>query len=213
MSIDIAALRKDYSKKELKAKDCLENPIEQFNKWFKEALDSEVLEANAMTVASVDANGRPSSRTVLIKGVENGSFVFYTNYNSRKGQQLQEQPFASLTFYWRELERQVQIEGKVVKVSEETSDRYFESRPYKSKVGAWASEQSQVISSKNVVTKRFVEHTMKFLNKVPRPPHWGGFAVIPDRIEFWQGRPSRLHDRIVYTMDENGNWKKERLAP
>ncbi|GJM60770.1 pyridoxine/pyridoxamine 5'-phosphate oxidase [Persicobacter diffluens] len=212
MEINIADIRQDYSKKELSVEECHAHPIRQFNQWFDEAIKAEVMEPNAMTVSSATAEGRPSARTVLLKGIENDAFVFYTNYNSRKGQQLSNNQFAALTFFWPELERQVNIEGSVVKMPEEVSDQYFASRPYKSRVGAWASEQSQEIDSKAVVMGRFAKYAAKFITHVPRPPHWGGFGIIPDRIEFWQGRPSRLHDRVLYVL-ENGHWNKKRLAP
>ncbi|WP_044202833.1 pyridoxamine 5'-phosphate oxidase [Flammeovirga sp. OC4] len=213
MKSKIADIRKDYSQKDLDEKDVLENPIQQFEIWLEEAINAEVHEPTAMNVASVNNEGRISSRIVLLKGVEENAFVFYTNYESNKGQSLQASKRAALNFFWPELERQVCIEGTVEKVSEETSDTYFESRPYKSKVGAWASEQSSVISSKNVIVTRFAKYAAKFITKVPRPPHWGGFAITPTRIEFWQGRPSRLHDRIEYLKDDQGNWGKNRLAP
>ncbi|NME69512.1 pyridoxamine 5'-phosphate oxidase [Flammeovirga aprica] len=213
MKSKIADIRKDYSKKDLDEKDVLDNPVQQFEIWLEEAINAEVHEPTAMNVATVNNDGRISSRIVLLKGVEENAFVFYTNYESNKGKSLQESKRAALNFFWPELERQVCIEGTVEKVDETTSDTYFESRPYKSKVGAWASEQSSVISSKNVIVTRFAKYAAKFITKVPRPPHWGGFAIKPTRIEFWQGRPSRLHDRIEYLLDENGNWGKNRLAP
>lgn len=213
MKVNIADIREDYAKKELSESDCLANPVDQFSIWLDESIKAEVNEPTAMTISSVSPEGRPSARTVLLKGVEDHNFIFYTNYNSRKGQHLTETPFAALTFFWAELERQVNIEGKIVKVPEDVSDKYFSSRPYKSRVGAWASEQSQEIESKNVIVKRFALYAAKYITHVPRPPHWGGFALIPDRIEFWQGRPSRLHDRILYTLNEEGQWTKKRLAP
>ncbi|WP_338394058.1 pyridoxamine 5'-phosphate oxidase [Fulvitalea axinellae] len=213
MKINIADIRQDYSKKELRKKDCQDHPTEQFNVWLQEAIDAEVVEPTAMTLATADKDGRPSSRTVLLKGVEDNRFIFYTNYKSRKGSQLVENPYASISFFWKELERQVNVEGTVTKVAESTSDEYFASRPYKSRVGAWASEQSKEISSKNVIKLRFVEYSMKHITNVPRPPHWGGYAIDPERVEFWQGRPSRLHDRIVYEKQENGLWAKKRVAP
>ncbi|MEH0158389.1 pyridoxamine 5'-phosphate oxidase [Limibacter armeniacum] len=213
MKVNIADIRLDYAKKELSEEDCLANPIEQFNMWMEEAIKSEVNEPTAMTISTVSPEGRPAARTVLLKGVEDNQFVFYTNYNSRKGTHLLSNPVAALTFFWPELERQVNIEGTVTRVSDVKSDEYFASRPYKSRVGAWASEQSSEITSKNIILKRFATYAAKYLTHVPRPPHWGGFAISPDRIEFWQGRPSRLHDRVLYTLDENGNWNKKRLAP
>ncbi|BDC99290.1 pyridoxamine 5'-phosphate oxidase [Persicobacter psychrovividus] len=212
MEINIADIRQDYSKKELSIAECANHPIEQFNTWFEEAIKAQVMEPNAMTVSAVSKEGRPSARTVLLKGIENDAFVFYTNYNSRKGQHLAANKYAALTFFWPELERQVNIEGRIEQVAEEVSDKYFKSRPYKSRVGAWASEQSQEISSKSVVMTRFAKYATKYITHVPRPPHWGGYGIIPDRIEFWQGRPSRLHDRVLYVL-ENGQWLKKRLAP
>lgn len=213
MKSKIADIRQDYSKKDLDEKDVLDNPIQQFEVWLEEAINAEVHEPTAMNVATVNKEGRISSRIVLLKGVEENAFVFYTNYESNKGKSLQDSKKAALNFFWPELERQVCIEGTVEKVSEQTSDTYFESRPYKSKVGAWASEQSQVINSKNVILTRFAKYAAKFITNVPRPAHWGGFAITPTRVEFWQGRPSRLHDRIEYLKDEKGDWRKSRLAP
>lgn len=213
MKSKIADIREDYSKKDLDEKDVLDDPLRQFEIWLEEAITSQVNEPTAMNIATVSKEGRISSRTVLLKGVEKQEFVFYTNYNSSKGTALQETKKAALNFFWPELERQVCIEGEVEKVEADVSDTYFESRPYKSKVGAWASEQSNVISSKNVIVARFAKYAAKFITKVPRPPHWGGFQLKPTRIEFWQGRPSRLHDRIQYLKDDQGNWNKTRLAP
>ncbi|MCB6184243.1 pyridoxamine 5'-phosphate oxidase [Leeia sp. TBRC 13508] len=212
MSLALADIRKDYSRQELSPEDCASDPISQFEKWLQEAMSAEVPEPTAMNVATVGADGRPSSRIVLLKGVENGQFQFYTNYSSRKGQQIDHLPFVSITFFWPELERQVRIEGKIEKLAEATSDQYFASRPYASRVGAWASEQSTEISSKSVLVTRAAEFGLKYLTHVPRPPHWGGYGVTPDRVEFWQGRPSRLHDRVVYLLADQA-WNKVRLAP
>lgn len=212
--VKIADIRKDYTRQALSPSDCTANPIDQFNKWLEEALDENaaVKEATAVNVASVGADGRPSSRIVLLKGVEDGKFLFYTNYNSRKGQQLTENPFVALTFFWPELERQVRIEGTIARVPENVSDAYFQSRPYNSRIGAWASPQSTEIESNATLVKQAAKYFAKFIIDVPRPPHWGGFAVTPDRIEFWQGRPSRMHDRVVYLLEEN-DWRIARLAP
>jgi pyridoxamine 5'-phosphate oxidase len=213
MTLKLEDIRQEYSKKELSPDDCLPNAIEQFEVWLKEAMDSQVSEPTAMHVATVDPDGRPSARIVLLKGVEDGQFLFYTNYKSRKGQQLQENPCVSLTFFWPELERQVRIEGRAMQLPGPTSDAYFASRPYTSRLGAWASEQSTPIPSKAELIKRAAMFGIRHPVKVPRPPHWGGYGVTPDLIEFWQGRPSRLHDRVVYTLQNDGLWQKLRLAP
>lgn len=214
MEKDIASIRVDYSKKSLDIKDVNNDPLEQFIRWFKEALDAKVVEPNAMTLSTVNAENRPSGRIMLLKGVEDGGFVFFTNYNSRKGGELLHNKFAALTFFWAELERQVRIEGKVEKVSDQKSDEYFKSRPQGSKIGAWVSSQSQVIESRAYLEKRQAEFEKQFEEKeIPRPAHWGGFKLVPDKIEFWQGRPSRLHDRIFYHKNEHGLWLIERLSP
>ncbi len=210
--MDLHNIREDYSKQALSEKECDALPIPQFEKWLNEAIRSEVNEPTAVNVATVDADGRPSSRMVLLKEVNPQGFVFFTNYHSRKGRALEANPYAALTFFWPELERQVRIEGRVQKLDEAASDEYFESRPYTSRIGAWASEQSEVIENQAVLVKRAAVVGLKHPLHVPRPPHWGGYLVIPDCIEFWQGRPSRLHDRIRYRLHE-GNWIKERLSP
>lgn len=212
MNLDLHNIREDYAKKELSVNDCDENPFKQFDKWLQEAMSSEVLEPTAMNVAAIGVDGRPNSRIVLLKEVTEQGFVFFTNYDSRKGQSLTAHPFAALNFFWPELERQIRIEGKVQKIAASESDEYFYSRPYTSRVGAWASEQSQVIPNKAVLVSRAAMFGAKHPLKVPRPPHWGGYIVTPDRMEFWQGRPSRLHDRVQYRL-ENETWLKERLAP
>ena len=210
--MDLHDIREDYSKQALSEKECDAHPIAQFEKWLNEAIRSQVNEPTAVNVATVDVNGRPSSRMVLLKEVNPQGFVFFTNYHSRKGRALEANPYAALTFFWPELERQVRIEGRVQKLDEAASDEYFESRPYTSRIGAWASEQSEVIENQAVLVKRAAVIGLKHPLHVPRPPHWGGYLVIPDCIEFWQGRPSRLHDRIRYRLYE-GNWIKERLSP
>lgn len=209
---DIARIRIDYAKARLGPEDCLPDPLAQFNRWLDEAITSQVNEPTAMNLATVE-NGRPSARMVLLKGIENGAFVFYTNYRSRKGEQLQANPFAALTLFWPELERQVRVEGRVERVTPEASDAYFASRPYQSRVGAWASEQSQPLDNTTTLVARAAKFAAKHITHVPRPPHWGGFALTPDRMEFWQGRPSRLHDRVLYVREDNGGWRRRRLYP
>ena len=214
MNKAIADLRKDYSAETLLEKDVADHPIQQFKKWWDQALASDILEPNAMTLATASADGLPSARIVLIKDFDEKGFVFYTNYNSFKARQLEENPKASLLFHWKELERQVRIMGLVSKVSGEESDAYFQSRPVGSRIGAWASPQSQVIKDRNWLEEAFDHRKEEFNNEeVPRPPHWGGYRVKPVIVEFWQGRSSRLHDRIQYSLQENGGWKIERLAP
>jgi pyridoxamine 5'-phosphate oxidase len=208
----LADLRKSYMKGSLSEEDVQANPVEQFNIWFDQARRAELPEPNAMTLASVDENGKPSARVVLIKEVTQEGFVFFTNYDSRKGQALLTNPHAALLFFWPELERQIRIEGSVEKISDKESDDYFDSRPLDSRIGAWASPQSKVISGRGVLIANAAEYALKFALNPPRPPHWGGFRVKPDAAEFWQGRPSRLHDRIRYTLEQNA-WKIERLAP
>ena len=210
--MDLHHIRQEYSKRELSKKQCTDNPITQFEQWLNEAFTAQVLEPTAMNIATVSADGKPTNRIVLLKEVNKRGFVFFTNYLSRKGQALTANPFASITFFWPELERQIRIEGKVEKLAEPLSDEYFDSRPYTSKIGAWASEQSQIIANKQVIVARAALFGAQHPLHVPRPPHWGGYIVLPNRIEFWQGRPSRLHDRICYFL-KNHQWIKERLAP
>ncbi|RFU46414.1 pyridoxamine 5'-phosphate oxidase [Paraburkholderia sp. DHOC27] len=210
----LADLRKNYSLGSLDATDVDRNPFRQFDAWFAQAVEAQLPEPNTMTLATVDSRGRPSARIVLIKGVDERGFMFFTNYESRKGRELAENPFASLLFYWIELERQVRIEGTVVKASAEESDRYFHSRPLGSRIGAWASEQSQVIESRAVLEAREQQISAQYGEHPPRPPHWGGYRLIPDAIEFWQGRPSRLHDRLLYTRSaDSSDWQIARLSP
>ena len=209
----LADLRKSYARESLSKDDVAADPIDQFQFWMAEALKAEVPEANAMTLATVSAEGKPSARLVLIKGVDERGFVFFTNYDSLKGQDLEDNPQAALVFHWIELERQVCIEGRVERLPESESDEYYASRPLDSRIGAWASEQSQEISSRVVLVTRAAKFAARFGLNPPRPPHWGGYIVIPEVVEFWQGRPSRLHDRIVYTRQPEGGWKITRLAP
>ncbi|WP_274570824.1 pyridoxamine 5'-phosphate oxidase [Neisseria leonii] len=213
--MDLRSIREEYSKRELSAHECPADPLEQLEKWLGEALAARVNEPTAMNVATVGADGRPSARVVLLKELGGGGLVFFTNYESRKGQALAHLPFAAATFFWPELERQVRVEGRVEKLDAAASDEYFASRPYTSRIGAWASEQSRVIADKSVLVKRAAAIGVHHPLNVPRPPHWGGYRLLPDRVEFWQGRPSRLHDRIQYRLDgvENGGWIQERLAP
>ncbi len=210
---EIAALRENYIKGTLNVRDVSLSPIEQFQIWFDEAISSELLEPNAFVLSTVSNESKPSARIVLLKGLDNG-FKFYTNYLSRKGTELIENSNACITFFWAELERQVRIEGLTEKTSEEDSDAYFQSRPRGSQIGAWTSNQSMVIENREILEDREKYLITKFGdNPIPRPPHWGGYRLVPTYIEFWQGRPSRLHDRIAYTSSENGEWKIERLSP
>jgi pyridoxamine 5'-phosphate oxidase len=213
MSMSIAHLRKDYSQASLSENDVDPDPIAQFAKWFQEALHAEVPEANAMSVATVGADGRPSSRILLIKDFDARGFTWYTNYASRKGQDLEAHPFAALLFHWIPLERQVRIEGRVEKVAAEESDAYFAVRPLKSRLGAIASSQSETIASRDALEQRFAQVESEYGASPKRPAHWGGYRLKPDSIEFWQGRPSRLHDRIRYLLQPDGSWKRERLQP
>jgi pyridoxamine 5'-phosphate oxidase len=210
----LADLRKNYSLGSLDAADVDADPIRQFQTWFAQALDAQLPEPNAMTVATVDAEGRPAARILLIKGVDERGFVFFTNYDSRKGRELGANPHAALLFHWVELERQVRIEGRVEKTSDAESDAYYQSRPLGSRIGAWASEQSAVIDSRAQLEAREREISAQYGDAPPRPPHWGGYRLVPSAIEFWQGRPSRLHDRIRYTRESaQAPWRIERLAP
>jgi pyridoxamine 5'-phosphate oxidase len=209
---DIAALRKSYERAELDESACDANPLTQFHHWLQEAIAAQVPEPNAMTLATLGANGRPSTRVVLIKGYDEQGLVWYTNYNSRKGRELAGNPFAALQFHWVELERTVRIEGKVHQVSAQQSDAYYASRPLDSRLGAWASPQSEVIRSRAVLVANAAKAAAVHGLNPTRPPHWGGYCLVPDEWQFWQGRKSRLHDRIRYRLDD-GQWLRERLAP
>ena len=209
---DLAQLRKSYERAALDEEASEADPLKQFQAWLAQAIDARLPEPNAMTLATVGPDGRPSTRIVLIKGLDARGIVWYTNYESRKGRELGGQPFAALQFHWVELERVVRIEGRVEKVAEAESDTYYASRPLDSRIGAWASPQSQVIPSRAVLVASAARYSAQFLLNPPRPPHWGGYRLVPDRWEFWQGRPSRLHDRLRYRLDR-GNWVRERLAP
>ena len=209
---DIKDYRTDYGKEELNRKDLPENPIQLFEAWMQEAMYSVEKDANAFTLSTVDANAFPSTRVLLLKEVSDDGFMFFTNYNSHKGQEMEVNPKVALNFFWPALERQVRIQGVVEKVSEAESDTYFQSRPYKSRVGAWASEQSSSLESRASLEERYLQFSKKYPEHVPRPPHWGGYLVKPQKIEFWQGRSSRLHDRFSFTFSD-GIWTAERLAP
>lgn len=214
----LQALRREYTQARLNVEDTHADPFKQFGKWFEEAMSADLFDINAMTLATATADGYPSARIVLLKDFDKNGFVFFTNYHSQKGQTLAENPRASLLFYWAELERQVRIEGRVEKVSAEASDVYFHSRPLGSQLGAWASNQSEVIESKEILDKRLDALTEQYRDQIiPRPAHWGGYCLFPQRLEFWQGRPNRLHDRVLYLRrgekGENGEWERVLLAP
>jgi pyridoxamine 5'-phosphate oxidase len=225
MSNEIADIRKDYKLASLEQADVASNPIDQFTRWWNEAVASQIDEVNAMTLATVNAAGVPAARIVLLKGYNPNGFIFFTNYESDKGKNLAQNPNAALVFFWKELERQIRIEGTVQKVSAEESDRYFNSRPASSRIGAWASPQSAVIENRLVIEQNVERYSSIFANDfIERPDHWGGYIVKPTSIEFWQGRSSRLHDRIRYKLEtsdynaatdtrSDANWKIERLAP
>ena len=212
MDYRISDLRKSYERAELDESVSAALPLTQFENWLQQAIDAQLPEPNAMTLATVNSEGRPSTRVVLIKGADARGLVWYSNYNSRKGQDLAGQPVAALQFHWVELERVVRIEGQVERVSDAESDVYYASRPLDSRLGAWASPQSQVIGSRAVLVAQAARYAAQFVMSPPRPPHWGGYRLLPDRWEFWQGRKSRLHDRLRYRLAD-GQWVRERLAP
>ena len=211
--MNIADLRKSYEKAELSETDSHADPLQQFDLWLQQAIQGQVPEPNALTLATGGRDLRPSTRVVLIKGYDERGIVWYTNYESRKGRELAGNPYAALQFHWVELERVVRIEGVVEKVSDEESDAYFHSRPLDSRIGAWASPQSEVIEGRSVLVANAAKFGAKFLLQPPRPPHWGGYRLKPEQWQFWQGRKSRLHDRLRYTPQAGGGWLRERLAP
>jgi pyridoxamine 5'-phosphate oxidase len=215
--MQLADIRRDYARAGLRRADLNANPIAQFQSWFedaKSALEKKFLDVNAMTLATADKNGKPSARIVLLKGLDERGFIFYTNCKSRKGRELSQNPNAALTFFWAELERQVCVAGKIKKLSRAESEKYFQSRPRASQIAAWASGQSSVLKNREALEIKWSELEKKFPGeKIPLPPNWGGLVLRPERIEFWQGRPSRLHDRFQYSRQKNNSWKLERLAP
>jgi pyridoxamine 5'-phosphate oxidase len=214
MNISLANLRQNYTRDGLKETEANTNPWKLFKFWLEQAISAQLVEPNAMTLATTNYEGKPTARMVLLKHIDERGFIFFTNYESHKGMQLQEKPWGALVFWWGELERQVRVEGKVEKVSASESDIYFQHRPRGSQLGAWVSPQSQVIPNREVLESKLIEVQEQFQDGViPRPANWGGFRVIPQQIEFWQGRPNRLHDRLLYSLQDDGTWQRERLAP
>ena len=215
MNVSIADIRKDYKLRSLDESDVAGNPIDQFTRWWDVAIKSNIDEVNAMTLATATKSGMPSARIVLLKGYDANGFIFFTNYESQKGKELAENPQVALVFFWKELERQVRIDGIIEKVTATESDAYFQSRPAGSRIGAWASPQSKVISGRDVIENNYRVFEKKFPDQeaIPRPPHWGGYIVKPHTIEFWQGRSSRMHDRIQYKIEAGNQWTIQRLAP
>lgn len=210
----IADLRREYASRALTEGDAQDDPIQQFSLWFGEALKSELLDSNAMTLATASRDGSPSARIVLLKGFDEAGFVFFTNYGSAKARDLDDNPRACLLLFWAALERQVRMSGRVLKTSAQESDTYFQSRPFESQIGAWASAQSRALPDRAALEARYAELAAKYAGgPVPLPPFWGGYRVVPETIEFWQGRKSRLHDRLLYTKQRDGGWSRSRLAP
>jgi pyridoxamine 5'-phosphate oxidase len=210
----VADLRREYTRAGLREVDAYSDPVEQFRGWFDQALGADLYEPNAMTLATATPDGRPSARIVLLKGFDELGFVFYTNYESRKGEELEDNPRAALVFHWNELERQVRVEGTVYRVSEEESDAYYAGRPRGSRLGVWASEQSRVSEGRGIFERRLEELEVEYRGReLPRPPYWGGYRVEPGAVEFWQGREDRLHDRLLYHREGGGGWSIERLQP
>jgi len=211
--VELADLRKEYTQRGLHETEAADDPVEQFRRWFEQAVSAQLPEPNAMTLATCTPDGRPSARIVLLKGYNGNGFTFFTSYEGRKAKELDSNPRAALVFYWPELERQIRIEGTIERTSSEESDAYFATRPRNSQLGAWASSQSSVVASREVLERRWAELQARYANQpVPRPPHWGGYRLIPTVFEFWQGRPSRLHDRLRYRRSPTG-WVRERLSP
>ena len=212
--LNIADIRKDYRLAALDEDTVGTDPVSFFTKWFSEAEAAQITEVNAMTLATVGADNMPHARIVLLKGVDNSAFTFFTNYDSHKGKEIAAAPHAALVFFWKELERQVRIEGIIEKLPANESDAYFNSRPEGSRIGAWASPQSTVIPDRSILDNNYTKYEKEFAGTgIPRPPHWGGYKVVPARIEFWQGRSSRMHDRILFTKNDKGTWTRSRLAP
>lgn len=210
---DIASIRKTYKLQSLLESDAQPNPIKQFEKWWQQAIDSKIEEPNAMILATTTSDGKPSARTVLLKNFTNEGFVFFSNYQSHKAAQIEENPFVALLFFWKEMERQVRVEGSIHKVSAEESDTYFASRPRESQIGAWSSPQSEEIENREFLQQNVIKYNTQFnTENIPRPEFWGGYIVVPSMIEYWQGRPGRLHDRLQYTSTNN-EWIIKRLAP